>query len=362
MSFYRQIKNVINNNDYFLLKRNSQIENEPENTRYNISSIIIDNTNNDSFNNSINPNSPNNSSIFLSNNILAENNIGKFKEKILNRENILEQNYKNLNNYQNNIYNNNIDNLKKHYKKIPVRNYQDNMDRKGGKRIYKSVSSGDALKNNYYLSRLDNQVNNINNNNNILNNTNYFINYTNRTLGKKKTDITDNNFIQIYTNKQNFVDYYNKNVEIQNENRKITEEKKFKKKNNIFESRLKEQNEIKMENNYFNNLATQNLIGEKKSKIFYKNILDEQVKNNINDKLMNENLTYDDILQNKNEIYKKHNNMTDRKFLNKNNFVDVNPFNRRNYFLGNSFLKNDTILNPQISFNNNKYIFPPKNI
>ena len=117
-----------------------------------------------------------------------------------------------------------------------------------------------------------------------------------------------------------------------------------------------------MENNYFNNLATQNLIGEKKSKIFYKNILDEQVKNNINDKLMNENLTYDDILQNKNEIYKKHNNMTDRKFLNKNNFVDVNPFNRRNYFLGNSFLKNDTILNPQISFNNNKYIFPPKNI
>ena len=125
----------------------------------------------------------------------------------------------------------------------------------------------------------------------------------------------------------------------------------------MFESRLKEQKEIKMENNYFNSLATQNLLGEKKSKIIYKNFLDEQVKNNISDKLMNENLSYNDIVQNKNYSYKR-DYMTERNFLNKNNFVEVNPYNRRNYSLGNSFLSNDVITNPQITFKHNKYIFP----
>ena len=356
MSFYRQIKNVINNNDYFYLRK--KLLDRTENRRYNNNFKALKedlNINNEPFENDLNQN------LFLSNNIIAENNIGKFKQKILNRENILEQNYKNLNDYQNNIFNNkdnNIYNLKKNFKKIPLRNYQEeNSLYKNGKRIYKSVSSGDVLKNNFYLSQLDNNQNN--NNNSILDNTNYYINYTNRTLGKKKTDITDNNFLQIYTNKQNFVDYFNKNVEIQNENRKITEEKNNKKKNNMFASRLKEQEEIKMENNYFNSLATQNLLGEKKSKILYKNLLDEQVKNNISDKLMNENLTYDDIIQNKNYLLKK-SSMTERKFLNKNKFVDVNPYKRRNYFLGKSSLKNDIILNPKIIFNNNKYIFPKK--
>ena len=333
MSFYRIIKNSINNNDFYRNRGNKLEEedlyiNNKDNTDYDI-----------------------NNKNFLSNNIVAENNIGKFREKINNREEIIERNYKNLNDYQNN--NRYIDNsydLKKQYRKIPVRNYQENKYRNSGKRIY-NKNPDNALRNNFYLSQLD-----ISNNSN--NNLNYYIDYsTTKTLGKKKTDITDNNFIQIYTNKRNFVDYYNKKVEIQNENKKITEEKNTKKKNNMFESRLKEQKEIKMENNYFNSLATQNLLGEKKSKIIYKNFLDEQVKNNISDKLMNENLSYNDIIQNKNYSYKR-DYMTERNFLNKNNFVEVNPYNRRNYSLGNSFLSNDVITNPQITFKHNKYIFP----
>ena len=114
-----------------------------------------------------------------------------------------------------------------------------------------------------------------------------------------------------------------------------------------------------MENNYFNNLAAQNLLGEKKSKMIYKKLLDEQIKNNINDKLMNENLSYEDIILNKNYLL-KNNNMTDRKFLNKNRYVEVNPYNQRNYDLGNSSLENDVIVNPQIIFKHNKYIFPQK--
>ena len=334
MNFYRHIKNFINDNDYFKIRMRENRE----------KANIFDLKEEDLKKNDISDR------IFLSRSIGAENNYGNLKEKIMNKEQIIEQNYKNLNKFQNNLYKNDYS-LKNHYKKIPYRNYPETVNKLSGKRIYKSDSSGDVLKNNFYLSQLDLS------NNSILNNSNYYINYTNRSLGKKRTDVTDNNFIQIYTNKQNFVDYYNKNREVQNENKKITEEKNTMKKNNMFESRLKEQKEIKMENNYYNSLVSQNLLGEQKSKMMYKNILDEQVKNNINDKLINENLTYNDVIQNRNYLL-KNNKMSERKFLNKNNFVEVNPYNRRNYFLGNSFLKNDIINNPQINFKLNKYLFP----
>jgi len=89
--------------------------------------------------------------------------------------------------------------------------------------------------------------------------------------------------------------------------------------------------------------------------MIYKKLLDEQIKNN--DKLMNENLSYEDIILNKNFLL-KNNNMIDRKFLNR--YVEVNSYNQRNYDLGNSSLENDVIVNPQIIFKHNKYIFPQK--
>jgi hypothetical protein len=348
MNYYRQIKKVINDKDYFKLRRKKF--DEVENLRYRGNQIRNNNLN---LNNNDIIDDNNNYNLILSNNIVAENNIGKFKENIKNREMILEKNYKNLNDYQSSIYNNNYD-FKKSYKDIHYRNYPGSSIRKSGKRIYKSGSAGNVLKNNFYLSQLERQMDN---NTSIFNRHNYYIDYTNQTLGKKRTDITDDNFLQKYTDKQNFADYINKNVEIQNENRKISEEKNNLKRNNLFKSRLKERAEIKMENNYFNSLAEQNLLGEKESKILYKNLLDQQIKNNITDKLMNENLTYNDIIQNRN--YSINNErVSERKFLNKNNFVDVNPYNRRNYFLGNSSLKNDVINNPRIIYKYNKYIFP----
>ena len=350
MNYFRRLKNVINDNDYFKIRR-KKFE-DLENLRYNERQATNENIYLNKSNDLINNDRTNN--LFLSNNIIAENNIGKFKENIKTREMILEKNYNNLNNYQNNLYNNDYD-FKKTYKQIPLRNYPGNSLGKTGKRIYKSESAGNVLKNNFYLSQLDKQ--NDNNNKSFLNKYNYYINYTNQTLGKKRTDITDDNFLQIYTDRKNFVDYLKKNVEIQNENKKISEEKNTLKKNIMFNSRLKEREEIKMENNYFNNIAEQNLIGEKESKILYKNLLDQQIKNNITDKLKNENLTYNDIIQNRNYLY-GNGLVTERKFLNKNNFVDVNPYSHRNYFLGNSSLKNDVIINPQIIFKHNKYIFP----
>ena len=137
----------------------------------------------------------------------------------------------------------------------------------------------------------------------------------------------------------------------------MLEEKIKEKKNNLQNSKIKEQNEMKLKNIYFNNLNTQKLLNLQNSKMKYKNMLDEQVKNNINNKLLNENLTYKDIIQS--QIYLiKNKNISDRAFLNKNNFVEINPYNHRNYSLGDSSLKNNVIINPQTRYKYNKYIFP----
>jgi hypothetical protein len=68
MSFYRHLKNVINNRDYFYNKRK-------EINEYELSQLE---------DNNINDNKK-----YLYNNIIAENNIKKYKENITNRENII---------------------------------------------------------------------------------------------------------------------------------------------------------------------------------------------------------------------------------------------------------------------------------
>ena len=141
MSFYRHLKNVINNRDYFYNKRK-------EINEYELSQLE---------DNNINDNKK-----YLYNNIIAENNIRKYKENINNRENIIERNYKNLNIYQNNRYNHNIYDLKKNNKIIPLRNNQDNIYNYSDNRMYKSESTKDVLKNNFYLSQLNNKKDKLN--------------------------------------------------------------------------------------------------------------------------------------------------------------------------------------------------------
>ena len=319
MLFQKILKNAINNNDFFKIRKSK--ENKYTNNRYlknnsnNLSNLNLSQFNIDNSNINIS---------LLSNNISAQNNIGKYKEKIIDRQNIVEQNYKNFNKYKDNFYNK----LHSRYNnKIPPRNGPKTFFKREGNRLYKSGS----------------------------------INNTNRFFDKRRTDITDNSIIQIKNNKQGFVDYYNKIVEVQNENIKTSQEKKNLKEKDLFKSRLKEINNIKFENNYFNNLATQDLIGKKNSKIRYKLLLDEQVKNNLNHKLMKESLSFRDLAGNKTNI-PQIDKINDRQFLNYNKFVEINPYKQRNYHLGNSFLKQDVINQPQSLFKINKYFFPKNDI
>ena len=351
MLFQKIIKNVINNNDYFKIRKSQ--EKKFTNNRYlknssnNLGNLDLSQFNIDNSNNNIS---------ILSNNISAQNNIGKYKEKIIDRQNIVEQNYKNFNKYKDYFYNKLHS---RHNNKIPPRNEPKTFLKREGNRLYKSESSGNIFRNYFYLSeQLDNNRNNINNK---INFKKYNINNTHRFFDKRRTDITDNSIIQIKNNKQGFVDYYNKIVEVQNENIKISQEKKNLKEKDLFKSRLKEINNIKFENNYFNNLATQDLIGRKNSILRYKLLLDEQVKNNLNDKLMKESLSYPDLARNKINI-PKIDKINDRQFLNYNKFVEINPYKQRNYHLGNSFLKQDVINKPQSLFKINKYFFPKNDI
>ena len=429
MKNFRNINNVINNNDFFKIRKTEEgdnkriydldifylkkhnMKNKNRNNFSNNSYQFKNNNYTNDFENSNNSiNSINNRDFnninksyditnnryynlvdksmdmnpVFSNDIEAKNNIGKYKAKIINRSNIIEQNCKKFNEYQNdkcrkinmrysnynnndNNYNynnnksnnNNINNLKFSFNSIPYKiklnvkkdknifhNYHiDNIDN----RMNKSKSCEDIFANRFYLSKLDEydhfpQIKNL---------------YRHDYLGKKKTDITNNELINNMedNNKNGYYDYCQKKYEIFLDNKKMLEEKLNQKKNNLQNAKIKEQNEMKMKNIYFNNLNIQKLINLKNAKIKYKKSLDEQIKNNINNKLLNENLTFKDIIQSQAYLIKK-NNVSDRVFLNKNKFVEVNPYNHRKYFLGDSSLKNNVIINPQIQYKYNKYIFP----
>ena len=334
-------KKNFNNNNYRALKSN-----------YN----IINNDNNNLNNKNIKIGS------ILSNDIEAENNIGKYKEKILNRSKIVEQNYKRYNEYQNNRYNKINLKYNDNYPLKLMRNnngelitktpdqkiYALNNDNtnKIGRRLYKSVSSGNVFQNNFYLSDFGNE----NKYNNI---------YNREYMGKKRTDITNNELINMNENIDNgFYEYCKKKMEVLLNNKKIVEDKQKQEKLNKYNTIEQEKNEIELRNKYFNDLNMQNKLEIKQSKLQYKNLLDEQIKNNINNKLLNENLTFGDVVQNQFYLSKK-NNLPDREFLNKNRFVEINPYNHRNYYyLGDTSLKNNTIINPQIQYKTNKYIFP----
>ena len=68
------------------------------------------------------------------------------------------------------------------------------------------------------------------------------------------------------------------------------------------------------------------------------------MKHNLNDKLMNESLTYNDLIQNEVNMQPKFGSI-DTNIMHKNKLVEINPYKQRNYFLGKSQLKHNIITN-----------------
>ena len=124
-------------------------------------------------------------------------------------------------------------------------------------------------------------------------------------------------------------------MEIKNKDREI----------NLYNKIYNEKNKLLENKNYYKNIDMNNKLLAQQKKFEYRKLLDEQVKTKAKSKLYNENSS------------KKERNPTPN-FINKNKFVEVNPYNKKKYDLGNSYLKNNPILYPHIQYKFNKYIFP----
>ena len=332
MLLQKILRNAINNNDYFKIRNNQFKKTETYRN-------ILPYTNNIKIQNNRYDIDKNNSE---SNNIFEHNYNGKYKDKIMNEFYNVEPNSKTLNKYLN---------IKSSTFKYPQRDELKNSFKTVGNRIYRVDSEDNILQNKLYLSEQtnfnENRDNTIQNKNN--NNNNYF---PKRYFDKRKTDVTDNSIIEISNNKQSYVDYINKRLEYRDINRQLSEQNKNYQEKKLFSTRLKEQDDMNRVNNYYNSVIAQNLIAEQNKKFQYKSSLDEQLKNNLNDKLKNESLSYNDAFQNR----------TFLPIINKPKLIEINPYKHRNYFLGNSQLRHNIILNPLSMYKINKYFFPKNDV
>ena len=213
---------------------------------------------------------------------------------------------------------------------------------------------------NLILSQNDIYKNNNYRNMNILDKFTLFPKYHyiyNKFNGRKRTDITNNEIWDKYQpgNNQDYIDYIYKNKEVDLFNKRFLENKnniKILEKNQIID---KERNLMKEKNEYFKRVMIKDALYNKKKIKYYKNELDNQMEHFLENKLLNENMEYNQFLKNKDYNRLKTPIM---KYLNQNDFFDVNPYSHRSLNLGKSNLKYDTLLNPKIQFKTNKYIFP----
>ena len=356
---YRLIKNVINDNDFFKLRKSydkhkklPKLESiEPKNLILHKSYV----KNINGLNNEITPINNSNISSFP-NDIESENNIGRYKEKIFFHLNNAENNYKIFDHYKNkNLKRLNLANkfLEKNGKcsNGVFQNYTNLSNSiKINPYLSKSLSSRNILQNRYYLATPDKDY---------LNQP--FFLFKSRYMGKKRTDITNDDLIFLSDMKNNgLIEYKKKNKEYLNDNQKMVEDKINKERVNHLYEVLREQRENIKKSHFYKNLYSKGLLNSNCCKVNYKKLLDEQVNSIVDDKLVNENLTYRDVIQNQIYLNNK-NSLKDRKFLNANKFVDVNPYNQRDSYLGETSLKHNTILNPQVRYNINKYFFPQIN-
>ena len=178
---YNNANNIFNNNNNYQILENNV--NNYQILENNVNNYQIENENIDN-NNYFNNNENKKLNEIFANDIEAENNIGKYRQKLLNCSNIVEENYKRFNEFQNNNrykrlnlkysqqnYNNkssifndmskSIKNNDYFYKPIKIgnnlnhnimnRNFDNNLNNIRNNRLSKSYSTGNIYQNNYYL-------------------------------------------------------------------------------------------------------------------------------------------------------------------------------------------------------------------
>jgi len=264
-------------------------------------------------------------------NIDSEQRLNNYKEKINKLSDITDLNYKYLNEYKEK--NRNV----AHYNFLSKKYVPD-----------KPVNQ--TLYNEKEFNLL-NQKNDINKN---YNDSVYYNVNNNRNV--------NNIYNKLINNNNSYLDYKKINKQYEEYNKKISEDNLRLKEKLFFERKKSDLERIK-ENNKLNFIYNQEKFYDYEKKKEYKNDLDKQIIEKIPIKLKNENFLEDEkknyLLDYQNNNLYKYN--PDYYFINKSNFVEVNPYCKKNYNLGESFLDFNTILNPCFNYKYNKYLFKETN-
>jgi hypothetical protein len=184
-----------------------------------------------------------------------------------------------------------------------------------------------------------------------------------------KINLIENKNNELNNNSNNNMNFYLKNYgaykdvfkQYDNYNRILSEQNI---RNKDFQNKQRTMDELKriQEREKLYNFEKQEKMYENEKKKIYREYLDRQVQDNFPIKLWKENYNEKNFVNNT-PFFKDrslYNSSPNFSIYNKSNFVEVNPYNAKNYNLGNSDLEYNTILNPMFNYNYNKYLFPKK--
>ena len=177
---------------------------------------------------------------------------------------------------------------------------------------------------------------------NLINNENNYNNEKNLNFYLNNYGAYKNVFKQYDNYNKILADQNLRNKDFMNRQRTIEELKRIEEREKIY-------NYEKQEKSYEN---------EKKRE--YRAYLDRQIKEQFPIKLWKENYNEKNFVNNTHFFRDRslYSSAPHFNIVNKSNFVEVNPYNAKNYDLGNSDLQYNPILNPMFNYNYNKYLFP----
>ena len=186
----------------------------------------------------------------------------------------------------------------------------------------------------------------------------------NQKMVRNNINIIDNNANNMDEKTMNFYlrnygDYKNVFKQYDNYN-KILAEQNLRNRDYMNKQRTLEELKRIEEREKIYNFEKQEKSYENERKKEYKESLDKQIKENFPIKLWKENYNERNFVNNT-PFFKDrslYSSAPHFSIVNKSNFVEVNPYNAKNYDLGNSDLEYNTILNPMFNYNYNKYLFP----
>jgi hypothetical protein len=188
-------------------------------------------------------------------------------------------------------------------------------------------------------------------------------------IRKEPTDITDDTIFDKHNN-YNYHQYKALNREYSDYNKYLMDSVNSERKSNRINRILQEGNNNLQRRNLFNKMEMQAKLHASAKKKQYRDMLDEQRRVLVVNKLHSENFDIDSVNINP-QYYKEvelsggcasdsnSNRMKspDKSFINKNKFVEVNPFSKKDYYLGDTNMDYNTILHPRIDYKYNKYMF-----